>query len=310
MKNAVTTLLFTATVIFSMVTAGCKQQEISDDMSDSVKLTILDAGIEKHPKDAGLLASRAQVLLNLHRTEEALFDIDRALERDPDNVRYLLLKSDICFAGGNIQESLRTLETTERLAPRSREVQLKLGEITFYGRDYERSLKHLSNVTADDPNNRTALFMKGFVYKEMGDTGSAVQLLRRVCDRFPDNAAAFEQLGILYAARGENLALEYLGTALELDPTNTNVIYALALFHQDRGDYDAAESLYRQLLDLNPQSADAWHNLGWIELTHYHDYAAAVRYFDRALEADPTLTNAQLNRQLALDEVDEVAGSR
>lgn len=287
--------------LLALLATGCKHQEVTDDLSDSVKLELLDQGIEKDPKDPGLLSARARVLLNLGRLQEAKFDIDRALAIDPENESYLLLKSDICFANGNIEESYRTLENAENLWPRSKEVQLKLGEITFYSRDYDRSLEYLSRVTEHDANNRTALFMKGFIYKEKGDTASAVQLFRRVCDRYPDYAPAFEQLGVLYAAHGENIALEYLNTVLELEPSNTNAIYALALFYQDRGDYENAETLYRQLLDINPNSADAWHNLGWIELTHYSDYQRAVEYFDHALEVDPDMANAILNRQLALD---------
>lgn len=287
-------------IALALLPLGCRQHEITDEMTDSVKLELLDLNLEKHPDDPQLLAARARVLFNLQRLGEASVDIGRALKAEPEKLEYLLLQSDILFAGGNLEECYRTLETAERLFPHNQEVQLKLGEITFYSRDYDRSLKYLSEVTAKDPNNRTALFMKGFIYKEKGDTASAVQFFRRVCDRFPDYAPAFEELGVLYAAHNENLALEYLNTALQLEPSNTNVMYALALFHQDRQEMENAESYYRQILDLNPASADAWHNLGWIELTYYHDYERAIEYFDKALEADPNHPQAIANRELAV----------
>ena len=287
--------------LLSLLTVSCGPRAIEEDMTDSVKLEILDINIERDPDNPELLAARAKVLFNLKKLKEAAFDIKRALDADPDNMDYLLLKADICFANGNIEESYQTLETAERLSPDNQEVQLKMGEITFYSRDYDRSLKYLSKVTERDANNRTALFMKGFIYKEKGDTASAVQLFRRVCDKFPDYAPAFEELGVLYAARNENMALEYLNTALQLDPSNTNVLYALALFHQDRKDMETAETYYRELLDLNPASADAWHNLGYIELTYYSDYQRAIEYFDKALEINPQMENALVNRQLALE---------
>ena len=138
------------------------------------------------------------------------------------------------------------------------------------------------------------------IYKEKGDTATAVQFFRRVCDKYPDYALAFEELGVLYASRGENMALEYLNTALQLDPSNTNTLYALAMFYQGREDFDKAESLYHQMLDINEHSADVWHNLGWIELTHYHDYERAIEYFDKALAINPQMENALVNRELAL----------
>lgn len=300
-KSTFRTALVALAAAGCLMALGCRQKQVEPEMSDSVKLEAYDLGLERDPNDHRLLAARAQVLFNMGKVKEAAYDITRAVELDPENLEYLLSKSDIVFANGSIEEAYRTLESAERLAPDNIDVQLKLGEITFYSRDYDRSLRYLSTVTEREPNNRTALFMKGFIYKEKGDTASAVNLLRQVTDKFPDYAPAFEELGILYATRQNPLAVEYLGTAIQLEPNNTNALYALALFHQDAGNYDAAEALYRQLLDLNPNSADAWHNLGYIELTHYSDYARAIEYFDRALAVDPSHPEALANRQLALD---------
>ena len=95
------------------------------------------------------------------------------------------------------------------------------------------------------------------------------------------------------------MALEYLTTALQLEPNNTNAMYALAMYHQDRQEMDEAEALYRRMLDVNSKSADAWHNLGYIELTFYHDYERAIAYFDSALSSDPSHEAATANRKLA-----------
>ena len=298
MRN--TTLLIL--LLLSFTTVGCRRQTADfETLTDKEKLEVLDFQIERHPKDAEALSQRAAVLLNLGRAKEAIADIEKAVKLEPKNVDYRLRQADAWFANGNADNSYQALSEAERLAPESIEVQLKLGEVTFYSRDYDRSLKHLSNVTAKESDNRTALFMKGFIYKEKGDTANAVTLLQRVCDLYPDYAPAFEELGVLYAARSNPMAAEYLNTALQLEPSNTNTLYALAMYHQERGEMDAAETLYHRILDINEHSADTWHNLGYIEMTHYQDYDRAVEYFDKALEADPEMEAAIINRQLALD---------
>lgn len=298
MRN--TTLLIL--LLLSFTTVGCRRQTADfETLTDKEKLEVLDFQIERHPKDAEALSQRAAVLLNLGRAKEAIADIEKAVKLEPKNVDYRLRQADAWFANGNAENSYQALSEAERLAPESIEVQLKLGEVTFYSRDYDRSLKHLSNVTAKESDNRTALFMKGFIYKEKGDTANAVTLLQRVCDLYPDYAPAFEELGVLYAARSNPMAAEYLNTALQLEPSNTNTLYALAMYHQERGEMDAAETLYHRILDINEHSADTWHNLGYIEMTHYQDYNRAVEYFNKALEADPEMEAAIINRQLALD---------
>lgn len=289
-------------IALTLATAfGCHPRMEEENLSDADRLEVLDIKIDRHPKDAGLRYRRAQVYLNMQRAKDAVYDMERAVEADPDNVDYRLLQADAYFANGQLENSYKTLTEAERLAPNNLQVQLKIGEITYYSRDYDRSLKHLTAVTEKEPDNRTALFMKSFIYKEKGDTTNAVGLLRRVCDLYTDYEPAYEELGVLYASRQNPLAVEYLNTALRLEPSNTNAMYALAMYYQDLGQFDQAETLYHQILSVNPQSSDAWHNLGYIELTHYHDYARAVGYFDSALAAEPEMAAALANRQLAID---------
>lgn len=286
-------------VVFALAVSCNRNKPLSDELGPEEKLEILDIKLEKHPKDASLLAERAMLLLELGRTKEAAYDIKRAVELEPDNVEYRLRQADVNFATGEIESSYKTLAEAERLEPDNMEVQLKMGEVMFYSRDYDRAIECLTKVTAQDENNRTALFMKAFIYKEKGDTASAVTLLRKVCDIAPDYAPAFEELGVLYSLHNNPMAVDYLATTLKLEPTNTNAMYALAMYYQNIGNYDQAESLYHQLLEVNPNSADAWHNLGYIELTHYNDFERAKEYFDKALESDPSHEGAQSNRQLA-----------
>ncbi|MBR4506270.1 MAG: tetratricopeptide repeat protein [Bacteroidales bacterium] len=288
-------------ILAAVTLAGCKGGTTESELTDSEKLELLDIKLEKSPKDAALLAERARILINLGRSNDAIRDADMAVKLKPKEVDYRLLLADAYFTNGNASESYKALTEAERLAPDNLEVQLKMGELTFYSRDYDRSLLCLTHVTEREPDNRTALFMKGYIYKERGDTAEAVILLRKVCDLYPDYEPAFEELGVLYANRLNPMAADYLNTALQLEPNNTNAMYALAMYHQERQEMDEAEALYRRMLDVNSKSADAWHNLGYIELTFYHDYDRAITYFDSALASNPSHEAAMANRQLAID---------
>lgn len=292
-------LILTIAALLAIGAVGCHQKKAEEELTDAEKLELLDLKIERSPEDADLYAKRARVLLNLNRPKEALYDIGKAVDLEPEVTEYRLLEADVYFANGDIKNSYGALGVAEHLAPKSMDVQLKMGEITYYSRDYDRALQHLSKVTEQDQNNRTALFMKGFVYKEKGDTAQAVALFRRVCDIYPDYEPAFEELGVLFASRQNPMALEYLTTAMRLEPTNTNVLYALAMYFQDLEQYDEAEKYYHQIIDINPYSADAWHNLGYLEMTVYGDFDRAIECFDKAIEANPRHEAALANRELA-----------
>ena len=296
------TAIYLLVVLMTILIAACKQHPTDiEGLSDAEKLEALDFRIEKQPKDHQSLYERSQVLFNLGRTKEAQNDINRAADLQPDNLEYRMRQADIYFANGDVENSYKTLSEAEKISPESKEVQLKMGEVMFYSRDYDRALTCLTKVTEKEPDNQTALFMKGFIYKEKGDTASAVTLFRRVCDMYPDYEPAFEELGVLFAIHNNPLASEYLSTALQLQPNNTNALYALAMYYQQNEEMDKAEDLYRRILDINENSADAWHNLGYIEMSHYMDFARAIEYFDKALAADPSHEAAAQNRKLAYE---------
>lgn len=294
MKLAYTVII--AGLMFAVV--ACRHEGSLDGLSDKEKLEVLDYRIEQHPDSHELLAKRAQVLLNLGRTNEAMADAEKAVKIESSNVDYKILLADIRFAGGDADGSYSALADAERLDPENDEVQLKLGEVAFYRHNYERALQCLSKVTEADPDNRTALFMKAFIYEETGDTSNAIVLLRKVCDLYPDYAPAFEHLGVLYSYKGNNLAEDYLGAAIRIDSTNTNAMYALAMYYQDKEQYDKAEAFYNKMLAVNPNSADAMNNMGWIEKEVYGDDGRAKEWFERALQADPTNEAAQKNMSL------------
>ncbi|MBR1798278.1 MAG: tetratricopeptide repeat protein [Bacteroidales bacterium] len=286
---------------------ACKQREITANMTDEEKLEVLDIKIDRSPKDADLLKQRAEVLFRMHKNKEALYDLTKANEYRPDDMEILLLQADVLFANGNAEESYKTLAKAETIEPDNIEVQLKLGELLFYIRDYDRALTTLTKVTDQERENKTALYMKAFIYKEKGDTANAVQLYRKVCDLYPDYEPPFEELGIIYTDKNPTLAIEYLNTALRLNPSNTNAMYALAMLYQDHNDMENAEALYAKLLDINPHSADALHNLGYIELFYYKDYNRAIEYFTKALECDGHHLSALVNRGCAHELNNETA---
>lgn len=294
-------LLFALVAILSVWSSACRETPSQAPTTPEESLKMLDAKLYKHPKDAALLFERAQIYMQMNRVNEAISDLTRAISIDNSKIGYHLLLADAHFANGDVEHAYSALRAALELNPENEEATLKMGEIAYYSRDYDRAMECLTSVTAKDPNNRTALFMKAFIYKETGDTTNAVLLLRKVCDLYPDYDAAFEELGILYASRLDPLALEYLSTAIRINPQNTSALYALAMYQQDSKQYDKAEELYKQILDINPNHKDAWHNRGYIQLFVYGDTEQAIEYLTRALQCDPAFIEALVNRGCAYE---------
>ena len=295
MKNKVLYTLLAIVVIFGLTSCNNSKKDYSD-MSDEEKLEIINIRLKKDPKDAELLYDRASVYVNLERYNDAIIDLNKAIEIKPEKKEYHALLGDTYFRLGDMEHSYKAFESVITLDPNDKEGYLKLGEIAFYSKDYDRAMDHLSKVTADDPNNQNALFMKGFIYKETEDTANAAFYFRKVIDLYPEYEPAYEELGFMYANHGSDLAIEYLTTAIKLEPNNTQAMYGLAMYLQGKQRMDEAEELYSRITEINPAHKDAWHNLGYIECFHYGDFDKAIEYFNRAIECDTTFVEALVNR--------------
>ncbi len=299
MKKITTLLILLLPVLFSLV--GCGNRANTPDMPNEEALKILDIQIHRHPKDDKLYFDRAKIYMEMGRINDAIADLTRAVALNDKKPQYHMLLGDAYLANGSIEQSYASLQRALELDPENQEATLKLGEIAYYSHNYDRAMECLSSVTAKDPQNRTALFMKAFIYKETGDTTNAVNLLRKVCDLYPNYEPAFEELGVLYSTHHDPLAVEYLNTAIRIEPNNTNALYALAMYYQELNQMDKAEEIYKQILDINANHKDAWHNRGYIELFTYGDYPEAIEHFTRAIQCDSTFAEAWVNRGCAYE---------
>lgn len=85
-----------------------------------------------------------------------------------------------------------------------------------------------------------------------------------------------------------------LAVVPELLPGDPAVSHLLADVHRRLDQWERASTLYRRVLSTEPENAEAYVDLG----TYYFyqaDYGAAIDYFERAAEADPTAALPHFN---------------
>src|SRR5262245_50273145 len=77
---------------------------------------------------------------------------------------------------------------------------------------------------------------------------------------------------------------------------------AIGLAHHQAGRLRQAEPIYRQILALDPRSAQAWHLLGAVAYG-LGQHEQAIEYSGRALELNPNYVEAHYNRGNALKDL-------
>lgn len=110
------------------------------------------------------------------------------------------------------------------------------------------SYEELLNVA---PKNTDAIInMMGLIRKQYPSV--ALRRLTDLREKHPGNAGIAAQLGMTYAEMGENQqAIQALGTASSLDPSNAQHVYNMAVIADRAGSKDMAIKYYEQALQTD-----------------------------------------------------------
>jgi superkiller protein 3 len=120
-------------------------------------------------------------------------------------------------------------------------------------------------------------------------------LLRDLLKDFPGDAAVRQDLvAVLWEQNRGEEALRIAEEGTRRFPTSPENWYGLGLCRDRRGDRRGAEAAFRRCVEIRPDYARAWNDLGVLAAGR-NDAEAAYEAFSRALAADPFLVDARYN---------------
>ena len=267
--------------------------------SPQAALYQLNDRIQKNPTDAAAYFERGQIFFSQKDLDQAYLDVSKAVSLDSTKAGYYLLLADINFKGFHIQKTVQAFEKCLQIDPKNMEARLKLAELYLYIKGYPKALEYANDALRLDKRQAKAYFIKGFVYKETHDTASAISSFETVIELQPENYDALIQLGNLCAARNMKAAEQYYNNALHLSPRSTEALYDRGLYYQNSGQLEKAIADYQTLLNIDPKYADAYFNMGFIDLVLKKEYRASIIHFSDAIRANPNFADAFYNRGMA-----------
>lgn len=125
--------------------------------------------------------------------------------------------------------------------------------------------------------------------------GKAIEEQRRLVAERPQDPGVYNDLGNLLAlASRPDEAEEAYRKAVELAPGKVSALFNLALLQQQRGELRESLRLYKDVLDLQPQHAWAWYQIGTL-YEHWDQEGRAVEAYANAFRIDPQLAFPETN---------------
>jgi len=129
-------------------------------------------------------------------------------------------------------------------------------------------LQQLVDMNYDEPSIYQVLTRK---YREAGDEAKAEAVGAKAKELYPDNTAfIIDDINRLLDAGKDAEAMEKIKEAVNLDPENAGLQYALGAAYDKSGDPDMAVGAYQKAIDIRPDYYEAYYNLGAV----YYNTAA------------------------------------
>ncbi|MFO7544699.1 MAG: tetratricopeptide repeat protein [Trueperaceae bacterium] len=261
------------------------------------------AALELEPNNASYILRRGQALHNAGSGLEALPELT-ALESRSGDYRVSALIADIYVGQGQIDYAIWSLQRALQKAEVAEDAGAQASTLVKLG-TLQRSLGRESLATeayeravAVDPSSWEAQYNLGVTYLEAGQPRQALGPLQAAARLSADQAEVYLALATAFdqlAQSDEALTNAQEAIARLSEPElvlDARFIAARALYRN--GEFVAAGEHLTEL--AQSRSGDAQVQL-WNGLTAYqlHDYSAAVRSFERAVQLSPNSIEARVN---------------
>lgn len=259
------------------------------------------AMLEADPTDARAYYDRGEAWYCLGEHEHALRDIDEALRLGPVNAASQHSRAQVLFELGRIDEASAQYESALARDPDLGGGWLG-GALALKQGNYQEAIEHFKGELEADPTNARAHYDRGLAWYHLGEYGEALCDLDEAVCLAPKNRPILQlRAKLLFLLDRIEEASAAYETVLAQEPEaekewwsseRTWLGGAIAL---KQGNYCEAIAQFDAVLDVDPTHSrvyndrgEAWYRQG--------EYEPALRDFDRAVELDPEHFVYYINR--------------
>jgi tetratricopeptide (TPR) repeat protein len=223
----------------------------------------LDAAMKKYSDDRIIRLTRATLLAEMGKWEDAANDLKKMMGGKDDRDLYVSL-AEVYDKGRRFDDMAKALDSAEKLSP-------------------------------GDEDKENIWFMRGAMYERQKKMEQAETEFRKVLKVNPDSAGAMNYIGYMLADRNVRLqeSLELINKALDQDPGNGAYLDSLGWVLYRLGRYEEAEKQLKRAVDKTPRDATVHDHMADV-LMKQSKVREAVAQWERSLQEWNTSSPADM----------------
>ncbi|XP_072510517.1 protein O-mannosyl-transferase TMTC1 isoform X3 [Notamacropus eugenii] len=261
---------------------------------------VYQTGIKNCPESSDLHNNYGVFLVDTGAPESAMYHYQQAIQLSPRHHVAMVNLGRLYRSLGENKEAeewyKRALDITQ-----TAEILTPLGALYYNTGRYEEALQIYREAAILQPSAKEIQLALAQVLVMMGQTEEAEKMTNHIVSEEAECLECYRLLSAIYSKQEHYpKALEAIDKALQLKPKDPKVISELFFTKgnqlREQNFLDKAFESYQVAVQLNPDQAQAWMNMGGIE--HIKgDYVSARGYYEKALQLVPN--NKLLKENLA-----------
>ena len=273
-----------------------------DSKSPNAKTTNLDSLLVLYPDSIPLLIEHGSKMLKEFQYDKAFAEGAKAFRLDSNNIEARLFYADVLNNRPNrtvsdVLVAQRHFKVIIKKDPKNLKALVSLATTFSQQQDFDKSFQYINEALKINPRYRDAYVLKGTNYLHLNNIELAKSSYETAVQQDPKFFEAYVMLGSLYQSENNKICLEYYTTAAQLQPKNTDVLYALAFADQEFNKLNEAKSIYRKMIELDTTYAEALFQQGYIKqwLEKERDLDSAMYFYNSCIQTKPEYVEAWHN---------------
>ncbi|XP_069484632.1 protein O-mannosyl-transferase TMTC1 [Ambystoma mexicanum] len=251
---------------------------------------VYQAGIENCPESSDLHNNYGVFLVDTGAPEKAMSHYQQAINLTSNHHVAMVNLGRLFRSLGENKEAEAWYKRALRIT-RNADILSPLGALYYNTGRHEEALQVYRESAALQPSNKETRLALAQVLAMIGQTKEAEQMTTQIAAEEAGCLECYRLLSAIYSKLEHfNKAITAIDNALQLKPKDPKVISELYFSKgnqlREQNLLEEAFQNYKIAVEMNPDQAQAWMNMGGIE--HIKgDYIAARRYYEKALTLVP-----------------------
>lgn len=237
--------------------------------------------------DTELLCLKGSLLLSAGKIQEAGQTAALLLQKEPSNIDVLNLNFMVAKQKGDKVNKTKFIKQILAVEPYNPEANIELADEQALKKNWRNARDYYKKALAGDGTNEEALLGYGKMCYYMQNDKDAKDAFAKLYNINPLNPQVNAYLGKYEAENSQyKKAIEYIKTAIQLDPQNTDYWFDYGTWSRMLGNYAGAEAAWKQAVALEPE-----YFLGYAYLAGLYDEQErrddALEYYRLTVEKNP-----------------------